>query len=80
MFGWSNKRIHCHCFWVIFINLEIEIGVNLQILRGQFVISELFWGKFEIFEKFEDQNVKFEKNIRIKKLQFFSFLMLFEIL
>jgi len=50
-----------------------KLGIKLQ-------FSEMFWGKFEIFEKFEDQNVKFEKNIRIKKLQFFSFLMLFEIL
>lgn len=56
-------------------NLKIEIrgqNVNFKKLRGQIIIFEkfegpicnfleIYWGQFEIFWKFEDQNAKYEK-------------------
>jgi len=59
LFGWSNKKFHCHHFCATFINfnffgqnLKIEIRgqfVNCKNLMGQFVIFLNFWGQIENF-------------------------------
>jgi len=37
LFGWSNKKIHCHHFWATFVIFNF-VGPNLKIeIRGQSV-------------------------------------------
>jgi len=48
LFGWSNKKFHCHHFRKTFINY-IFLGSNLKIeIMGQFVNLKFFRGQIII--------------------------------
>ena len=53
LFGWSNKRFHCHHFWATFVNFNF-FGPNLKIeISDQFVNYKILRGQIIIFEKIE---------------------------
>jgi len=60
-----------------FVNLSGQI-IIFENFEGPICNSlEIYWGQFE---KFEDQNIKFEKIIKMKNFEIISFYVLFQIL
>jgi len=49
LFGWSNKKINCHHFWITFINFNF-LGPNLKIE---------IWCQFVNFKNIEWSNYNF---------------------
>jgi len=72
LFGWSNKKFHCHNFWANFINLNF-FGPHLKIkIRGQFVNFKKIRGQIIILKKIDGQIIKIYKSYpKMMTMKFF---------
>jgi len=66
LFGWSNKKFHCHHFWATFVIFNF-VGTNLKIeIRGQFVNFKKIEGSICNFLKFFGVKIKILENLGTK--------------